>query len=58
MEKKCKIPGKGIVYNDRTGEWEVYGPEAVVRDGHRVSNFTAPTFFKAVTWAQEVEGWR
>ena len=58
MERKCKIPRKGIVFNPATGKWEVYGPELVIRDGRRVPIFTAESFHKAVTWAMEVEGWR
>lgn len=58
MERKCKIPGKGIVFNPKTGQWEVYGAEMVIRDGRRLPNFTADSFHAAVTWAMEVEGWR
>ena len=57
MNEKRK-PTKGIVMNPETGEWEVYGPETVIRDGQRVPNFSVESFNKAVTWAMEVEGWR
>lgn len=58
MERKCKIPGQGIVFNPRTAKWDVYGPEVVIRDGRREPIFTADSFAGAVTYAREVEGWR
>lgn len=58
MDRKCKIPGKGIVFNPATAKWEVFGEEVVVRDGRREPSFVAENFHTAVTWAQEVELWR
>lgn len=59
MERKSKTrPNKGIIYNSRSGRYEVYGFELIVRFGERVPNFETESFAEAVAYAEEVEGWR
>lgn len=58
MERKCKIPVTGIIFNPRTALWEVYGPEHIKRGWRRTPIFTAASFHTAVTYAREAEGWQ
>lgn len=57
-EKSKSAVSKGIVWNARTGLYEVYGLELILRRGERVPNYEAESFAEAVTYALEVEGWR
>lgn len=45
-----------IVYNTEFSRWEVYSPNAVIRNGERQPDFVSADYEKCITYKTIVEG--
>lgn len=45
-----------IVFNTDFSRWEVYSPDAVIRNGERQPDFVSTEYEKCITYRMAVEG--